>query len=195
MPSTKKQEQNMEEKHSQEEKSLYRTKIKIAIFNIINAALLVALVFMLQKFPSDAEKVKQLRSESVASEDENDIGVLHAELDRNREKISRISDVFVDEDKFLNFIASVDQMESQGLISNFNLPVTKPVMDSNKNLGLPVAMTFSGSVEQVNQAFSQVSALPFILRPVNIDMDISLEGQVVVRYGGFLYTDESFSSN
>ena len=194
-PSLRKQEQDIEDKHSQEEKSLGRMKAKLIIFNIINVILLASLGFMLQKLPKDAEKVKELRSASVASHAESDIGILQAELDKNRENINKISEIFVDDSKFLSFISSVDQLKASGLISNFSLPVTKPVADSNKNLGLPVSMTFSGTQEQVNQALIEVHTLPFILKPVNLDIDVVPEGNIVVRFGGFLYTHEEFNKN
>lgn len=194
-PNLKKQEQDMEAKHYQEEKSLGRTKVKIIIFNIINLVLLVSLGFLLQKLPRDAEKVKELRSAQVVSHSENDIGVLQAELDKNKENIESISEVFVDDEKFLGFITSIDQLEASGVISNFSLPVTKPVLDSNKNLGLPVSMTFSGSLDQVNQAFAEVDKLPYILKPVNIDIDVLPDGRRTVRFGGFLYTNENFNKN
>jgi len=196
LPNVRKQERKqIEQKHFLEDQKLSRTKLKIIVFNVINAVLLAGLIFMLRQLPRNAEKVKELHSQSIASQEESDIGVLEAEIDKSQGSIDRISNLFATDIQFLDFISQIDKLEETGVVRDFNLPVTTPVLDSTKNPGLPVSMTFTGSKEEINQAFVTISQMPFILKPVNISMDVGADGIIIVRYGGFLYTNEKFSKN
>jgi len=188
-------EQKLEQKQSLEGKKLNRIKLKIIVLNVVNLLLLFSLFFILSRLPKKAEEVKQLRSKSFATQNESDAGVLKAELEKNQQTLDSIAQVFVDENRFLSFYSSISVLQQTGVISNLNLPVTSPVLDSNKNRGLPVSMIIKGSQAQVNEVLSFLNRLPYILRPVNVDMDVSLEKEITLRYGGFLYTDENFSKN
>ena len=57
-----------------------RSFIKIIIFNSINLVLVIALLYMINKIPDLASKVKMLRSEQVAAEETQSVGVIVSEV-------------------------------------------------------------------------------------------------------------------
>lgn len=184
----------VEENHSLEDKRLARTKYKIIIFNIINIVLFVSLVFILRRLPTTAENVKQLRSEVASSQGESDVGILHSELDRNSEVIQRLKSEFIDDSGFLRLVALLSELQQNGVIRNYNLPVTNPVTDLTKNKGLPVSVEFVGTQEQVNQSLSLFKELPFMIKDVKVVVT-KQEESITVQYSGFIYTDEGFNQN
>lgn len=195
LPEFSKVKEKLEDKHSLASKVLTRTKIKIVVFNIINVTLIVLLFVILQKLPQDAQKVKDLRSQASATSQESDEGILESELENNKESIAKLDSLFIDDNRFLEFINSITLIEEQGIITDFNIPVSSPIIDASKNYGLPVSLVFTGTVDSVNSSLTQVFSLPFLIRPVNINMDVSPENSLVLRMSGFLYTNESFNKN
>ena len=59
----------------------------------------------------------------------------------------------------------------------------------------PFIMKFEGTWENIDKDLQKIQKLPFIVRAVTINIEISekVPGSVILRYGGFLYVNETFN--
>lgn len=179
------------------QKANKRDITKIVVFNVVNVILVVIILFLVGRLPGEAEKVKNLRSEEIAAQESSSIGVLTSELEKNSSKIQELKDVFVDENQFISFVTSIESIRSQGILSDVTFPVVNPVKDGSGHLGLPVSIVARGNQDQLNLAIEEVLNLPFLLRPVNVNLEVvnQTEQTYILRLGLFLYVDEEFSEN
>lgn len=176
-------------------KTVNRAKLKIIAFNVVNAILIVLTIVILNRLPLESEKIKELRSQSIQAQGASDVEVLKSEIEKNSEQINALRSIFVNDENFVDFISKIDSLKADGTIVEFVFPVSNPVVDKDKNLGFPVNLVLKGSEEAVNNSLTSVLSLHYILKPINLEISISDENEVLLKYAGFLIVDESLNSN
>jgi len=187
---------NLADEKDKKGKVQRRFRKKIIAINVVNVILVIASIYYLRKMPNQAEKVKELRSAKLATEESSDVVILESDIEKNKEKIEIIEKVFVNDEGFLELLTSIDQLKLEGTVTDFSFPVTRPIADSTKNIGLPMSLTFRGNLEQINNGLAKVLSLPFLIRPVNVEVATPENSEsLTVKFGGFLYTNENFNKN
>lgn len=170
-------------------------KAKIIALNVINLLLIAATFFVLSRFTQISQEIKKLRSENILAQEVSDVAVIKSDLSKSEDSIQSLKSVFVDDSGFIDFVSRVDALKNQGVVVDFTFPGGKPVRDKDKSFGFPVAITFQGSQEEVDNALKTVESLPYVLKPANVEVSFTAEGQTVLKYGAFLVVDESNFSN
>ena len=196
--------QNEVKKDTPEEKVSKPTKkrtksiwIKDIVLAILNVGFVIGLIYLLNRLPTRANEVKSLRSNAqlVNTAGEN-TEILQFELDLTAEDYEKLQDLYPDEERLLSFVDEIENLRTNGTVVGFTFASKDPVVDKTKNLGLPIIIDMEGSWEAISQDIQTIQALPFLFRPVTFDAEEDREDNVVkLKYGGFLYVDESFEEN
>jgi len=173
-----------------------RIWLKDILLGIINVVFIFGLIFLLNKLPQKAEKAKALRSASQLITFRDTTELQKFELDSNTENIQKLIALFASEDTLLTFVEDVEKLKETGTVTGFTFASAVPVADNTKNLGLPIIIEFSGTWDAINADIKTIQSLPILFRPVTFDAEEVPEESVVnLKYGGFLYVDESFEKN
>lgn len=169
------------------EKKLY---IKVFALNIVNAILIVLISVFLSRLSVKAEEVKELRHKVLLSQESSEISFSKAEIERNRERISKIESLFANEQKILDLYAEMDVLKNEGVVTDFRLLNDKPVTDLGAK-ALPIFIGFRGGAERVNSAINKIYSMPYLIRPVRFELTKNTEsGEIEVSYGAMLYVSE-----
>ena len=176
-------------------KIIKRTRLKIIVLSVVNIILVGLTLVILGKLSPLSEHIKELRGESILAQETSDVAVLKSEIEKYSENVNKLKEIFADEEGFIRFVSKLDSLKAEGTIVEFVFPSSKPVIDKEKNLGFPVSLKFQGSAEAVNTSLTAVMSLPYILKPVNVELAISSENEIVLEFDGFLIVNESFTAN
>lgn len=171
-----------------------RYKVKIISLNVVNVLLIFGTIYFLHQLPTKAKEVKRSRSENLASQSSSDVAVLKAELDKNLGSIDTVNTAFVNYEGFISFLSQMETLQEQTVIQDLKFPVTRTVLDKDKNPGLPFSMVFEGSVSDINTAYERFIHLPYLIKTVEATL-IKQEGSYRLEYAGFIYANEEFNKN
>lgn len=179
---------------------LSRLKSKIIvrsiILNVFSIILIVVTLSLAKTLDGGAAKVSRLRSDKALAQESSEFAILQLEANRSKEAVEEIRSRFVGESGLLDFIGSFDVLRDQGVLTSFSFSSNKSVTDKTKNLGLPFVVEAVGDQAQIDNALSSVHGLPFLLRPVNIDIArSSADGLLSVRYGLVVYVNENINQD
>ncbi len=169
------------------EKKLY---IKVFALNIVNAILIVLISVFLSRLSVKAEEVKELRHKVLLSQESSEVSFSKAEIEKNREKISKIKSLFANEQKILDLYAEMDVLKNEGVVTDFRLLNDKPVTDLGAK-ALPIFIGFRGDVERISSAINKIYLMSYLIRPVRFELTKNTEsGEIEVSYGAMLYVSE-----
>jgi len=177
-----------------DEKKKSKLFLKIIALNIVNALLLIAILYFIQELPKIAGKVKELRSAVIVAQETADAAVLSSEIERNSEKINTLKALFLDAGGFSDFLTRLGIIRSEGVLTEFDFPGGTPTVNAAGKSVLSLALTFRGSQDQVNDALSKILLLPVLIEPGSVELEGNKEA-MILRFGGFLYVDEYFANN
>lgn len=171
--------------------------LKDIVLAVINVCFIVGLIYLLNKLPVRSSQVRSLRGEAQltnsASEDTN---ILKFDLDQTTDDFEKLKNLYPNEDRLLTFVDEIEKLQENGTVVGFTFASKDPVIDKTKELGLPIIIEMSGSWENIANDIQTIQSLPFMFRPVTFDAEEDREENVVqLKYGGFLYVDESFKKN
>lgn len=183
-------DKNIEERNK---KTSSRVLLKIIILNLVNLVLVIAIFFLLGELPKLGNSIKEIRSSNIAAEGKNDAVILASEVDRNREKIDNIRNIYVDENGFVEFVSIINPLRVEGIISDLVFSPSA-VENSKKQAGVPITMVFQGSRDQINLALEKLYQAPVLFNVVSVELEGTAEA-AIYRLSIFLLVDESFPKN
>ncbi|KKQ95806.1 MAG: hypothetical protein UV74_C0013G0411 [Candidatus Woesebacteria bacterium GW2011_GWB1_43_14] len=160
---------------------------KVIVINIINAVLVVVSLYLIVKLPVISSEINSLRSEQVVRESQSDYLVQKADIENNQSKISRLQQLFADDTALIQFVTSIDELREQGLVVEFSFLTNSAVDDKSGNQGIPILIKFQGDMGQINSSILEIEKLPYLLRPIDIELTKQPEGDYIFSYGAFLY--------
>ncbi len=161
---------------------------KEIILAVMNIFLIIFLIFIITKFPSKANELKKLRSESLINQ--RDFSPELQKIESYREKYDQIKKFFLDEQGVIDFINQTEKVAKVSFVSQ------KPVKDISGNFGIPVVLEFSGSWEDVGKILKDIDTLPFLFRVVKVEAKRKEETNMIVfKYGIVLYVNENLGKN
>ena len=171
----------------------YARLIFAALINIFAA---MFLLITLQKLPSRAKELNNLKQSLFIAKQSVDVDIADFELKANQEKVDKLLALFPDDVGLVDFVQEIEKLKNAGALTNFTFANQIPVRDKTSYLGIPVAIELLGSWEAVGNDMKSLQELPFLLRPISTDLRrMNEEGNIMVKYGGFLYVDESMEKN
>lgn len=169
---------------------------KDIVLAVVNLCFIAGLIFLLARLPEKANQVKSLRTASYVSTADAGVDILQFDLDANKDLANRLEEAFPSEDRLLEFVNEIETLKTEGVVVNFSFASKNPVMDRTKNFGYPIIIEMIGSWEQIATDVEKIQKLPFVFRPVTFDAEENPEENVVqLKYGGFLYVDQSLEKN
>ena len=187
-----------------DEKMTFRQKAKtdlrpyasILLLGLINVIIIIVLLFVLGQLPHKASEVKVARNRQIKNISGGDVEAVKREIERNSIKIQVIRDLYPDQTEVISFVNAIDSLKEEGTLVNFSFASEAPVVDRLGFKALPVVITISGDVDSIRSGLSSIDNLPYVLRPVTVEMTRSEdETSFVLQYGGVLYVSESFEEN
>lgn len=163
--------------------------LKISVIHGINLILFVLILVLMGKLSQKAQVMKELRNQKLAAQETTKFEVMEAELETASGQIETLENAFIADGRFLNFVETMDELKSRGLISGYE-PLSGNIVRSKKSTGLPVEVSLQGDASGVNRGLNSLSQVGFLFKPVTFEMSLSEDGTYLVRYGIFLYTNE-----
>ena len=146
------------------------------------------MIVILVKFPLKAKELKESRDEDLRNQ--SNVSYEFTEIDASKEKADELTKLFLDESGVVDFVNDVEKIKIKNrALSKVSFTRQKGVKDRTGNFGIPVVIDFRGSWESILLDLTDLEALPFLLRPVSIDLgqDDSDPTVINLKYGGLLY--------
>lgn len=169
-----------------------RLKTRAIIILGINFVGIIILVILLRKLPTKALELKGLKNSIITAEQSAEVNFADLELKSNKELAEKLLVMYPDEVGLVNFIQEIEKLKKRGIVTNFSFANQTPVRDKTRYLGIPIAIEIKGNWKEISGALVDLQKLPYLFRPVSMSTQPdSEEGLINVRYGGFLYVDES----
>lgn len=161
-----------------------KTLFKIIVVNALNGLIVLAIIYLAPQIEKVASEVKTKSSESLARQQVSSSAVLQSEIDRNKESIEKIRSKLSGEKTVIAFLADLDKLRSEGVVTASEFPTTQEIVDKQKLVGFPVSLTFRGDLNTINSSWQKVNSLPYLLRPVTVDVLLE-DGQNTITIGYF----------
>ena len=156
---------------------------------------IIFLIIILVRMQSVADQIKTVRSESASFTPVN-IEAVKAEILKTKDTQTKLKLVFPKELELVDFINRINAIKSDAVLKNFSFPSDNIVRDKGGNIGLPILLSFSGKIDDINASLQKVNDLPFIIRAIDFKLSVSPDssGSASLDYGGFLYVNENFKN-
>jgi len=178
--------------------SIREDKVKVfsgkdIVLAVINGVCIFVLIFILIKFPGKSQDLKNERNQMLL----NDAGFNFelSEISQAKAKADEMNKVFVDESGIVDFVNDLEMIKAKsGNIRKINFTSQKAVEDrQTSNPGIPVVIEFTGDMDKVLNDIDEIQKLPFILRPITIEIGKNEDDPNVLdfKYGGFLYVNDT----
>ena len=158
--------------------------VKSIIANLINICLIIIVIVLVRKLPAKAQTIKELENQKVLAQENIDLAVLNADIERNREKIDKLGSLIANQNDVLIVIEALSRLKSSGQIQEFNI-ADNSVKDGSGQMGLPIFIKGSGNLEAVDLAISNFHKIGKIIKPVKLNLRIQ-EENITFEYTGFL---------
>lgn len=173
--------------------NLWVKEIGIGVINLI---LILATIILLGQLADKAQEVKTARNASIATTTKSSSEIAGLELEASREKADKLKSIFPNESGLIDFVSEIDSLKEEGLITTFAFASEKAVKDKTGEFGIPIVIQFQGTWAQIGDSLNRLNQTPFLVRGVTIEANRGVEdGLITLKYGGFLYVDESLAKN
>jgi len=169
--------------------------VRAAILGLINLLFIGATVYLTRLLPAKAGEVMRLRSEQLAIGAKN-AELIKSDIDENKNKSDKLIALFPDDSGLVSFANDLDKIKKEGKVAGFSFANNEAIKDKTGYLGIPVLIEFQGTWSEIDIDLQKIQAIPYLLRPIEIDVSPSeTEGLIDFKFGGFLYVNESFRKN
>lgn len=169
--------------------------VKYLILGAINLILVMVLVVILGKLSTSASKLNRLRKISLGAAIKTATEIAESEIGSSKEKTDELATVFPNEERLVDFVREVEKLKEEGIVTDFSFTSKEVVRDKTGFLGTPVVIEFSGSWSQIDAGLQKLQNLPVLFRAVRIEAEKTTENLIDLKYGGFIYVDESMGKD
>ena len=181
----------LSENTEKKEKRTFLT-YKDIILGIVNLVSIVFFIIILVNFPEKSEELRDLRIKEIKNN--ITVGVEVSEIEAARPKAEYLKKLFLDESGVVGFVNDIElQKREGGAISKVTFAGQNAVADRTGNFGIPIVIELIGSWQAIDEDLQKIDELPYLLRPVRVEIKYDdKDPQVVIyKYGVFLYVQES----
>jgi Tfp pilus assembly protein PilO len=167
---------------------------KILIFILINFLALIFLGLLLNSLKGktlEMKKMKNLAAETSRVNLEN----LETEIAETQDKSEQLATVFPNEEGLIGFIQKIDELKKDKYLTYFSFAADNILKDKTGYSGLPLVLEAKGSWQQIGETLSKIYSLPFIVRPINVEIRQVAGNEMNLKLGGILYVSKNFNQN
>ena len=169
---------------------------KDIILGVINLVFLLGLTYLLTKLPIRASELKTLRNLDVKTSNTVALDTREFDIESSKEKSDRLKSLFQDEQGIIEFVNEVEKLKVDGGVVDLYFASANPVRDKTNSFGVPIVIQFAGSWEAIDNDLQSIQNLPYLFRPIEVEIrESTVDGVVELEYGGFLYVDKSLEKN
>lgn len=169
---------------------------KDIVLGVINLGFIALLVIFSGRLPQRANELREARRENLKNIAKTGIEIAGLEIEYSRQKADKLNKLFPDEKGVIDFVREIDTLKEEGIISSFSFASENYVRDRTGYFGIPFVVGFDGTWSLIGEGLQRFQDLPFIFRAVSIETERQPEGNIVkLRYGGFLYVNESLAKD
>lgn len=179
-------------------KTIFASKwVGFTILAVANVAILVSLIFLQGQLLKRADELKKVRAEDLGLAQGSEVEVVSTDLAANKEIKEELSSLFPDESGLVNFVREMERLKTEGVVTSFSVASQDAVRDKTGHFGIPVIIEFRGSWAQIDNDLQRLQSLPYFIRAVKLETrpDETESGVINLRYGVFIYVDESLGKN
>lgn len=181
-----------------EERTLNKLPLspKDLILGVVNLITLVLLIIILLRFPDKANELRQLRIEDLRNK--SNITREFTEIENNKMKAEVLENLFINEAGVVEFVGDVESIRTEGgSYKGISFANQKALEDKSGNFGLPIIIELAGSWAAIDADLQKIDQLPYLFRPVRIDIEPSEteEDVIVFKYGIFLYVNDELGQS
>lgn len=169
---------------------------KDIILGVVNLISVVALIFILTKFPQKSKELNALKLEQMKNE--SNVSLETGQIEIHKEKAQEMEELFLNQAGVVEFVNDVQSLEGEGSsIRNLTFANQEPIKDKTGNYGLPVIIEMEGSWEQISSDIQKIDQLPYLFRPASTIIERSEDNLnvIVFDYGIFLYVKDELGEN
>ena len=164
------------------------------ILAAVNIVTFVILALLLVRLPKEAQELKKLRNESTQPND--NISLQLNDIELNRQKAEKLQGLFLNDSGVVDFVKDIEGLKASETVTKLSFANQKAVKDQTGNFGIPVIIEMSGNLEEIERDLEKIENLPFLFRPVSVEMQPAAEEvELELKYGGFLYVQDELGQN
>lgn len=181
---------NLEEEDGERESRPFT--YKDVILGIVNLVSVIFFVIILISFPKKSQELRELRIKEMRNS--TTFTLEASEVEVAKPKADVIDKLFLNESGVVDFVNDLElQKTGDGAISKITFASQKAVIDRTGNFGIPIVIELVGSWQSIDTDLQKIDKLPYLFRPVKVEIEHSEDDpQVVIyKYGIFLYVRES----
>ena len=162
----------------------------------LNVVLLISTFLILVNMPKKSDELKTIKNQELDVIKSSGVDTSDLEVGTTAEKIARLKSIFPDDTGIVNFVKEIEKLKPpQGVVKGISFVSQEAVRDQTRSLGIPFVVELEGSWAEIDSTLSTIQKLPYLFRAVTIETNISEEGIVDYKYGGFLYVDETLAKS
>ena len=170
------------------------------LLNVINVLTFILLIVILTRMVGKAEELRSIRNENLKLSENYNYN--QEQVDNSLDQAEQLRELFISESGVIDFVSDVENLSSSAIRKvSFSSP--DPVQDRSGSYGRPIVITLRGSWREIDQAIDDIHELPYLFRPIKIEIEEpetgdeqdSVQGVFEVSYGGLLYTEDPGSSD
>lgn len=163
------------------------------ILLVVNVTMLMISVYFILSLPKKASDLNKLRSNEQKVKESKNIDVSGLEYKPAKDNVDKLTGFYPDEGGVIKFIEMVDGLKEKGQIKNFSLVGQDAVKDKTGAYGIPFIVELEGSWTDINLSLQEVQKLPYLIRAINVEVNVIDENTVNLKYGGFLYVSDKLA--
>jgi hypothetical protein len=169
---------------------------KDIILGIVNLVSIIFFVIILLNISDKSQELRELKIDELKQS--ASAGVETSEIEAARPISEAITKYFLNESGVVNFVNDIELQKTEGgAISKVTFAGQNVVADRTGNYGVPMVIELVGSWQTIDTDLQKIDRLPYLFRPVRVDIGYDEEnpGVVIYKYGILLYVRESLGKN
>ena len=167
------------------------------ILGAVSLVVILLIVILIGRLKVIAEEIKQIENEKYKAVSSLALRATEGKLKTNSNKIEVINSYLVDDDSLVDFVKQVDLLKEEGIVTNFKFASEDLTKDGQTGYEvLAFEAWFTGDKSRIDYGLKKLLGLPYLIRTIVVEIDkISEEGNISLKYGGYLYVTEAYAEN
>ena len=167
------------------------------ILGAVSLVVILLIVILIGRLKVIAEEIKQIENEKYKAVSSLALRATEGKLKTNSNKIEVINSYLVDDDSLVDFVKQVDLLKEEGIVTNFKFASEDLTKDGQTGYEvLAFEVWFTGDKSRIDYGLKKLLGLPYLIRTIVVEIDkISEEGNISLKYGGYLYVTEAYAEN
>ena len=190
-------DKKVKDKNANQKKSINLPYKRDIILGTISLVVILLIVILMGRLNIIAEEIKQLENEKYKAVSSLALKATEGKLETNSDKIEAINSYLIDDNGLVDFVKQIDLLKEEGVVTNFKFASENLTKDGQTGYEvLPFELWFIGDKPRIDYGLKKLLGLPFLIRTVVVEVDkTSEEGDISLRYGGYLYVTKTHTKD